>query len=145
MRVYHCDTDTLLFLKQDQESYSVHYDTNEEINSFDDLSSALWHIIEQIRSISMRSIKERDFKLVSGKIDPEDKPSKELLMKMLEQQKIHKVFYDTAFLSMLMHHNSKKKYDLILENKTNFFLYDEIVHIIKMSKKEILAGSNFCV
>lgn len=145
MRVYHYDTDTLLFLNQEEEVYFVKIegDGTERIGSFSDLSSALWHMIEYIRSIALRTIKEREFKMVAKKINTDDQPSKGSLLKLLRGQKIHKVFYDTAFLSMLTHHNSKKKYDLILENKTNFFLYDEIAYIIKMHKKKVLEGSSF--
>lgn len=143
MRVYHYDTDTLLFLHQEEGLYFVKTDGDERTNAFPDLSAALWNIIEQIRSTALTKINDRMFRLATKRIDPEDKPSMDSLLRLLKERKIHKVFYDTAFLSMLTHHNSKKKYDLILENKTNFFLYDEIAYIIKMHKKEVLEGSNF--
>lgn len=143
MRVYYYDTDTLLFLHQEEGLYLVRTDGDERTNTFADLSAALWNIIEQIRSTALAKVDDRVFRLATKRIDPEDKPSMRSLFRLLKERKIHKVFYDTAFLSMLTHHNSKKKYDLILENKTNFFLYDEIAHIIKMYKREVLEGSGF--
>jgi hypothetical protein len=137
MRVYHFDTDTLLLLTQHEGSYVVQREGYEEADSFADLSSALWHIIEKVRDIALSSIKDREVKQVAKKLTVDVQPSKQSLMGMLKQRKIHKIFYDTAFLNMVTHHHSNKKYDLILENSTNFFLYDEIVHIVKTSAKEI--------
>lgn len=143
MRVYHYDTDTLLLLHQEEGLYFVKTDGDERTNAFADLCAALWNIIEQIRNTALTKVNDRVFRLATKRIDPKDKPSMGSLLRLLKERNIHKVFYDTAFLSMLTHHNSKKKYDLILENKTNFFLYDEIAYIIKMHKKKVLEGSSF--
>jgi hypothetical protein len=137
MRVYHFDTDTLLLLTQKEGSYIVQREGDQQADSFKDLSSALWYIIEKVRSIALSSIKDREVKQVAKKLAVDMQPSKQSLMGMLKQRKMQKIFYDTAFLNMVTHHHSNKKYDLILENSTNFFLYDEIVHIIKTSTKEI--------
>lgn len=116
-------------MSNEDNRYIVQQEGSDVHTVYQSLHFSLWGIIEQVRLVAAKKLSgielteiEHDFGL--NKID------KESLLEIFNSEEMNHAFYDTAFLKMYTHFNHRKKYDLILANKINFFIYEEIAFLM---------------
>jgi hypothetical protein len=132
MKVHHSDSGITCYLINDDGNFFIEIGKHKTTLAKDDLQAAIWFLIDWVRMSSFTNITGRELKAIHELLNSRITLDKETIMNLICGKKINTIFYDKAF-SVILEGFLEEKKEVTLTNEQNFFIYQEIVQIIKQN------------
>jgi hypothetical protein len=131
MIIHHFNTAQTYELHEANGNYCIRNDKYKALHAKHDLHSAIWDLIDWIRMTNFTSLTDEDCKAIEKLLKSAQTLHKDSMMDIICGRKINRVFYENAYDLIYHHYNSENEKSILLNNETNFFIYEEIVQLIK--------------
>ena len=133
MLIHHFNTNQTYELLEENQYYAIKGGVLRETHSKNDLHTAIWDLIDWIRMSNFTNLTNEDCNAIR-KIWNTDEPFiKEEVMNIICGKKLNRLFYEHAYDLIYYSFMTKRDRLFVLNNQFNFFLYEEIVQLIKFS------------
>lgn len=140
MIVHHLNTSEFYEIIEEGKRFFIRNERYKAFHAKADLHSTVWDLIDWIRIINFTGFKDEDCAKVMQIAKTNQNLEKETVMNIICGRKINRVFYEGAYNLIVQAFNSSGKATVVLNNETNFFLYEEVIQLLKFSPLKIKAS-----
>jgi hypothetical protein len=137
MIVHHLNTNEFYNVVSEGNRFFISNDTYKAFHAKGDLHSTIWELIDWIRMTNFTNLTDGDCRNLMKLTDSSATLEKETVMNIVCGRKINRVFYEGAYNLIAQTFASAPKATVVLNNETNFFLYEEIIQLLKYSPLKI--------
>lgn len=137
MIVHHLNTNEFYTITTEANRFFIRNETYKAFHAKGDLHSTVWELIDWIRMTNFTNLTEDDCKNITRIADTNQDLEKDTVMNIICGRKINRVFYEGAYNLITHTFASAPQATVVLNNETNFFLYEEIIQLLKYSPLKI--------
>jgi hypothetical protein len=145
MTIHHFNTAQTYDLYEANGNFCIRNEAYKALHAKNDLHLAIWDLIDWIRMTHFTNLSDEDCHTIQ-KISQSGNPfDKNLLMDVICGRKINRVFYEHAYDLIYHTYIHEKNKSVVLNNEHNFFLYEEIIQLLKfrpLKTKSYFGNSN---
>jgi hypothetical protein len=137
MIVHHLNTNEFYEVVEEGKRFFIRNERYKAFHAKADLHSTVWDLIDWIRMTNFTGFTEEDCRKVMQIAQTKLNLEKETVMNIICGRKINRVFYEGAYNLIAQAFNSAGNATVVLNNETNFFLYEEVIQLLKFSPLKI--------
>jgi hypothetical protein len=137
MTIYHLNTDQRYELHEVSGNFFIKNDQYKAVRAKNDLHSVTWDLIDWIRLSNFTNLSDDDHRALQRISATQHLPDKESIMNIICGRKLNRVFYEQAYNLIHEGYTENKNKTVLLDNEKNFFLYEEILQLLKYSPLKI--------
>lgn len=137
MIIHHLNTEQTYELHEVSGNFFIKNDSYKAIRAKNDLHSVTWDLIDWIRMTNFTNLTEEDRLAIQRISSVTSLPDKESIMNVICGRKLNRVFYERAYHLIHDGYQENKIKTVLLDNEKNFFLYEEIIQLLKFSPLKI--------
>jgi hypothetical protein len=137
MTIHHFDRNETYELYEIEKTFFFKGDTLSTTHRKQDLHSALWDLIDWIRMYSFTNFREEDCKAIQAASRSDVLPNRDNVMNTICGKKINRLFYEHAYDLMYYSYMSKNEKFVVLNNAHNFFIYEEIIQLMRFTTLKV--------
>ena len=143
MTIHHFDRNEMYELYEHNKSFYIEGDTLGTAKGKPDLHTALWDLIDWVRTVSFTGLREEDCKAVQAIARSEKALNRVQVMNAICGKKINRLFYEHAYDLLYYSYQSKNEKFVVLNNQHNFFVYEEIVQLLRFTTLKVSADASY--
>jgi hypothetical protein len=129
MKIKHKESNSFFEITEAQGNYTLIDSTTNQVYKFSQLHDVLWKVIEQVRTASYLNLPLSQLsKLIQTSGAAVSDP--ETFLKSLRSVEINRIYYDRIFMKLLANYRMLAE-EVVINNKSNFIIDDEIIHVIR--------------
>jgi hypothetical protein len=140
MIVHHLNTNEFYELVEENKRFFIRNERYKAFHAKSDLHSTVWDLIDWIRMTNFTGLTSVDCENVMRIAQTSQNLEKETVMNIICGRKINRVFYEGAYNLITQTFVTAGNATVVLNNETNFFLYEEIIQLLKFSPLKIKAS-----
>jgi hypothetical protein len=140
MIVHHLNTNEFYTVTAEGNRFFIQNETYKAFHAKGDLHSTVWELIDWIRMVNFTNLSDDDCRNVVKIANSSHNLEKETVMNVICGRKINRVFYEGAYNLITQTFASAPNATVVLNNETNFFLYEEVIQLLKYSPLKIKAA-----
>lgn len=133
MIIHHFNRNEAYELYEVNKTFFISGDTLSGSHQKSDLHHALWDLIDWIRTVSFTNLRDEDCKAVQLTSRSDREIDREEMMNVICGKKINRLFYEHAYDLLYYSYISKHEKFVVLNNERNFFIYEEIIQLMRFS------------
>jgi hypothetical protein len=133
MIVHHLNTNEFYEVTEESRRFFIRNEKYKVFHAKSDLHSTLWDLIDWIRMTNFTGITDQDCVSIMRLAKTDQQLEKETVMNIICGRKINRVFYEGAYNMIFQVFGSAAPVTVVLNNETNFFLYEEVIQLLKFS------------
>ncbi len=133
MTIHHFNTFQSYELIKRDNYFFIRNDKYKSFHAKSDLHSTVWELLDWIRMTNFTNITVEDGEAIARIDAIETVLDREAVMNVICGRKINRVFYEHAYDLITYTFNKAPESSLVLNNETNFFLYEEIIQLLRYS------------
>lgn len=137
MIVHHLNTNEFYEIVEETKRFFIRNEKYKAFHAKGDLHSTLWDLIDWIRMTNFTGLTDADCANVMRIAQTNQNLETETVMNIICGRKINRVFYEGAYNLMYQSFTTGGNATVVLNNETNFFLYEEIIQLLKFSPLKI--------
>jgi hypothetical protein len=137
MIIHHLNTNEFYEVVEENKRFFIRNEKYKAFHAKGDLHSTVWDLIDWIRMTNFTGLTAADCENVMRIAKTSQLLEKETVMNIICGRKINRVFYEGAYNLITQTFNTTGKATVVLNNETNFFLYEEIIQLLKFSPLKI--------
>jgi hypothetical protein len=137
MIVHHLNTNEFYEVTEENRRFFIRNDRYKAFHAKADLHSTVWDLIDWIRMTNFTGLTDQDCDNLMRLAKTNQVLEKETVMNIICGRKINRVFYEGAYNMIAQAFSSAAPAKVVLNNETNFFLYEEIIQLLKFSPLKI--------
>jgi hypothetical protein len=131
MTIHHFNTVQTYDLYEANGHFCIRNDTYKALHAKSDLHSSIWDLIDWIRVTNFTNLTDEDYVVLQKLSKSSQLPDKNLIMDVICGRKLNRVFYEHAYDLIYHTYTHEKTRSVVLNNEHNFFLYEEILQLLK--------------
>lgn len=140
MIVHHLNTNEFYEVVEENKRFFIRNERYRAFHAKSDLHSTVWDLIDWIRMTNFTGLTATDCENVMRIAETTQNLEAETVMNIICGRKINRVFYEGAYNLITQTFNTGNA-TVVLNNETNFFLYEEIIQLLKFSPLKIKTPS----
>ena len=137
MIVHHLNTNEFYTVTAEGNRFFIRNENYKAFHARGELHSTVWELIDWIRMTNFTNLTQQDCtnikRISQSSVDFE----KETVMNIICGRKINRVFYEGAYNLITHTFSTAPDATVVLNNETNFFLYEEVIQLLKYSPLKI--------
>lgn len=137
MIVHHLNTGEFYEITEEGKRFFIRNEKYKAFHAKADLHSTVWDLIDWIRMTNFTGFSNEDCSKVMKIANTNQNLEKETVMNIICGRKINRVFYEGAYNLITQAFNTSGIATVVLNNETNFFLYEEVIQLLKFSPLKI--------
>jgi hypothetical protein len=137
MIIHHLNTNEFYEITEEGKRFFIRNEKYRAFHAKSDLHSTAWDLIDWIRMTNFTGFTEQDCQRVMRIAQTNQLLEKEMVMNIICGRKINRVFYEGAYNLIAQTFASTGNATVVLNNETNFFLYEEVIQLLKFSPLKI--------
>jgi hypothetical protein len=137
MIVHHANTNEFYKVTAEANRFFISNDTYKAFHAKGDLHSTVWELIDWVRMTNFTNLTDEDCNNLMRLANTSQNLEKETVMNVICGRKINRVFYEGAYNLITNTFSSTPNATVVLNNETNFFLYEEVIQLLKYSPLKI--------
>ncbi|HEY0744638.1 MAG TPA: hypothetical protein VGD40_24390 [Chryseosolibacter sp.] len=141
MIVHHLNTNEFYEVVEESKRFFIRNERYKAFHAKSDLHATVWDLIDWIRMTNFTGLTQADCENVMRIAQTPQKLETETVMNIICGRKINRVFYEGAYNLITQTFNTAGNATVVLNNETNFFLYEEIIQLLKFSPLKIKTPS----
>jgi hypothetical protein len=131
MTIHHFNTVQTYDLYEAGGNFCIRNDTYRALHAKSDLHSAIWDLIDWIRMSNFTNLSDEDCMILQKLLKSAEVLDKNSVMDVICGRKLNRVFYEHAYDLIYHTYTHEKNRSVVLNNEHNFFLYEEILQLLK--------------
>jgi hypothetical protein len=137
MIVHHLNTNEFYEVTEEGKRFFIRNERYKAFHAKSDLHSTVWDLIDWIRMTNFTGFSDEDCQNVMRIAQTKQTLDKDAVMNIICGRKINRVFYEGAYNLITQTFTSLGNATVVLNNETNFFLYEEVIQLLKFSPLKI--------
>jgi hypothetical protein len=133
MTIHHVNSNCSYVLYESKGNFFIENNSYKAIHAKNDIHAAIWYLIDWIRMVCFTNLSEDDCAKLSSLMKSPEDLNKEEVMNTICGRKLNRVFYEHAYALIFQAYDTEGQPDVILHNDINFFLYEEIIQLLKFN------------
>jgi hypothetical protein len=137
MTIHHLNTNEFYQVTEENNRFFIRNETYRAFHAKSDLHSTIWDLIDWIRMTNFTNLTDEDCRNVMRISGTTANLERETVMNIICGRKINRVFYEGAYNMIAQTFVTAPNATVVLNNETNFFIYEEIIQLLKYSPLKI--------
>jgi hypothetical protein len=137
MIVHHLNTNEFYEVVEENKRFFIRNEKYKAFHAKSDLHTTVWDLIDWVRMTNFTGLTSTDCENVKRIAQSSQNLEGEAVMNIICGRKINRVFYEGAYNLIAQTFASSGNVTVVLNNETNFFLYEEIIQLLKFSPLKI--------
>jgi hypothetical protein len=137
MIVHHLNTNEFYEVVEENKRFFIRNEKYKAFHAKSDLHTTVWDLIDWVRMANFTGFTSTDCENVMRIAQSTQHLEAEAVMNIICGRKINRVFYEGAYNLIAQTFATGNMATVVLNNETNFFLYEEIIQLLKFSPLKI--------
>jgi hypothetical protein len=133
MLVHHLNRNESYDIYDNGKTFFIKGDTLYHPQGKESLHQAVWDLIDWMRTMCFTNLTDSDCKAIQILSRTDKRLEKNEVMNSICGKKMNRMYYEDAYDLLVHTYSNKKDKFVLLNNESNFFIYEEIIQLLRFS------------
>jgi hypothetical protein len=138
MTIHHVDSQCTYLLYEMKGNFFIESGSFKSLHPNNDVRAAIWSLIDWMRMVCFTNLTDGDCEKIKIISNSTTALHKDDVMNIICGRKLNRVFYEQAYTLIHDAYSQDVKQTISLHNGDNFFLYEEILQLLRFSPEKKL-------